>query len=164
MASSGAANPLGRLWQFPFLVALGLFGYATYLFIDPKPGLTVRQRINLSEDLIKHDRPEAAIEELNNLLGTKLAIEDEVRIPPAAGRGGRCRPEAESHRDKVQLRADGRPDADRALAEGACAGGEAYRRLGQAYEYLGRPLEALENYRSTDVALSRPAIFRGSGR
>jgi len=166
MASSGAANSLGRLWQFPLLlVALGLFGYATYLFVDPKPGLTVRQRINLSEDLIKHDRPEAAIEELNNLLNSqKLAIEDEARVHlllAEALDAGQKLNHIETKYNYEQM-----VDQTRiALAEGARAGGEAYRRLGQAYEYLGRPLEALENYRRSmsldptrDLSLQRKVI------
>ncbi len=171
MASSGAANRfgvnrLGRLWQFPLLLAaLGLFGYAAYLFVDPKPGLTVRQRINLAEDLTKHDRPEAAIEELNNLLNTqKLVVDDEGRVhllmAEALDAGQRLN-HIESKYNYEQM-----VDQTRiALAEGARAGGDAYRRLGQAYEYLGRPLEALENYRRSmaldatrDLSLQRKVI------
>lgn len=148
MASTGAADRLARLWQFPLLlVAIGLFGYAAYLFIDPKPGLTIRQRINLSQDLLKHDRPEAAIEELNNILnGPKLAVEDEARVhlllAEALDDGQKL--------NHIQTKYNYEQMIDQtriALAEGARAGGDAYRRLGQAYEFLGNPVDALENYR-----------------
>ena len=72
MASSGHTHPkqkLGQLWQFPLLIlSLGLFGYAAYLFIDPRPGLTIDQKIEAARIYLKHDRPNAAIDHLNRLL------------------------------------------------------------------------------------------------
>src|SRR4051794_37608287 len=51
-----------QLWQFPLLLfSLGLFGYAAYLFIDPKPGLSIDQKIDVARSLLKKERPEAAI-------------------------------------------------------------------------------------------------------
>jgi len=148
MASRGAGSRLQQLWQFPLLVlALGLFGYAAYLFIDPRPGLSIRQRINLSEDLLKHDRPEAAIEELNGLLAEpKLPIDDEAEIHLLLAQSldaGQKLNHIETRKNYQQI-----VDQTRiALAEGAQAGGDAYRWLGESYEYLGQPALALENYR-----------------
>ena len=73
---------LRQLWQVPLLVlSLGLFSYAAYLFIDPKPGLTVPQRIDRAEVLLQHDRPDAAREQLLKLLSSeKLVRENEAKI------------------------------------------------------------------------------------
>ena len=39
---SGHSRQLSQLWQLPLLVfSVFLFGYAAYLFIDPKPGPSV---------------------------------------------------------------------------------------------------------------------------
>src|SRR5438105_5603748 len=66
------ARPASQLWQLPLLlISLGLFGYAAYLFIDPKPGLTIDQKIDAARVYLKHDRPDAAIDHLNKLLVTE---------------------------------------------------------------------------------------------
>src|ERR1700712_113623 len=77
MASRNAQGRLTRLWQLPLLlVSLGLFGYSAYLFIDPKPGLSIGQRIQIAENHLKYNRPEAAIEQCNKLLAAD-------KLPPA---------------------------------------------------------------------------------
>src|SRR5437867_899774 len=63
---------IGDLWQLPLLIAsLGLFGYAAYLFIDPKAGPTVDDKILLGRTYLNQERPDAAIEHLNKLLVTE---------------------------------------------------------------------------------------------
>ena len=71
---AGRLASLGQLWQVPLLaVALGLFGYAAYLFIDPKAGPTIDQKIDVARTLLKDERPEAAINVLNRIVvGEKL--------------------------------------------------------------------------------------------
>src|SRR5260370_480666 len=65
---------LSQLWQLPLLLlSIGLFGYAAYLFIDPKPGLSVEQKLNIARDYLTQERPDAAIEYLNKLAGTDAA-------------------------------------------------------------------------------------------
>ena len=60
---------LRDLWQLPLLVvSVALFGVAAWLFIDPKPGLSIEQKIEVARTLIAQVRPEAAIEQLNRLL------------------------------------------------------------------------------------------------
>src|SRR5690242_325110 len=69
-ANSRAAKPVqppaqwGRLrdlWQLPLLViSVALFGVAAWLFIDPKPGLSIEQKIEVARTLIAQVRPEAA--------------------------------------------------------------------------------------------------------
>src|SRR5688500_10142190 len=44
---------VGRLWQMPMLVfSVALFGVAAWLFIDPKPGLTIDQKIATAETFL----------------------------------------------------------------------------------------------------------------
>ena len=82
MGPRGTKRSLARLWQAPLLLlSLGLFGYAAYLFIDPQPGLTIDQKIDIARVYLKNERPEAAIEQLNRLLTTeKLPRESEATI------------------------------------------------------------------------------------
>ena len=62
MAFRGSRRSLAHLWQAPLLLlSLGLFGYAAYLFIDPQPGLTLDQKIDVARVYLKNERPEAAI-------------------------------------------------------------------------------------------------------
>ena len=71
---SAAAQITGAVQLPLFLLSLGLFGYAAYLFIDPQPGLTIEQKIDLARTYLRHERPEASIEQLNRMLSTeKLA-------------------------------------------------------------------------------------------
>lgn len=148
MASRGTATRLQQLWQLPLLLfALGLFAYASYLFINPQPGLSIHQRIALAEDLIKHERPEAAIEQLNSLLNVqKLAVADEAQVhlllAEALDQGQKLH-EINTRSNNEQIVEQTRIG----LTQGAKAGGDAYRRLGESYEFLGQPALALENYR-----------------
>src|SRR3954462_1964315 len=68
-SSSQAASRLARLWQLPLLLlSVGLFAYAAYLFIDPKPGLTIDQKIAVARQYLNQDRPKAALDQLNKIL------------------------------------------------------------------------------------------------
>src|SRR5882757_8855562 len=72
MASRPLSSRIGQLWQLPLLVvSLGLFGYAAYLFIDPKPGFTIDQKISAGRTFLAQERPKAAIEHLGRLLNTE---------------------------------------------------------------------------------------------
>ena len=72
MASRRPQRRIGQLWQLPLLVvSLGLFGYAAYLFIDPKPGLTIDQKVAAGRTYLAQERPKAAIEHLGRLLNTE---------------------------------------------------------------------------------------------
>src|SRR5260221_9407107 len=72
MATHRPHRRLGQLWQLPLLVlSLGLFGYAAYLFIDPKPGLTIDQKVQVARTYLQQERVEAALEQLNRLLNSE---------------------------------------------------------------------------------------------
>jgi tetratricopeptide (TPR) repeat protein len=129
------------------LVSLGLFGYAAYLFIDPKAGPSIDQKIEWAQTYLKQDRPEAAIEYLNQLLETeKMDREHEARVhlllAEALDQGQRQKKidiPANHERIIEQIRL--------ALALGAKPDASMYLRLGEAFEALGRTAEALANYR-----------------
>jgi tetratricopeptide (TPR) repeat protein len=139
---------LSQLWQMPLLLlSLALFAYAAYLFIDPKPGLSVEQRIDTARAYLRHGRPDAAVDQLNKLLSSeKLARENEARVRLLL---------AESiETAQKQLKLDLDVNHERiveqsrvALAQGVKPEAEIYRRLGDSYKALGKPAEALENYR-----------------
>ena len=67
-------NKLAQLWQLPLLLlSLSLFGYAAYLFIDPQPGLSTDQKLEIARKYLDNERPKASLELLNKVLtGDKL--------------------------------------------------------------------------------------------
>src|SRR3954465_9372450 len=70
MASRGShSSRLAQLWQFPLLLlSLVLFAVAAYLFIDPKPGLSIDQKIEIAQTYLGQGRWDAAMAQLNRLL------------------------------------------------------------------------------------------------
>lgn len=129
------------------LVALGLFAYSAYLFIDPKPGLSVAQRVDTARAYLNHGRPGAAIDQLNKLLASeKLARENEA--------GARLLLAESLEAAQKQLGLDLDVNHERiveqsrlALTQGVKPEAEIYRRLGDSYRALNQPAQALENYR-----------------
>jgi tetratricopeptide (TPR) repeat protein len=66
--SASTSAEASRLWQWPLLiVAIGLFAYASYLFVDPGKRADVPRFLEISQSYIDHDRPEAAVAVLNQL-------------------------------------------------------------------------------------------------
>jgi hypothetical protein len=79
MGSGQSKNGAGQLWQVPlFFVALAMFGYAALRWLDIKPGATAGEQVKEAEELIAKDRPEAAIESLNQLLANEKLPRDIV--------------------------------------------------------------------------------------
>ena len=161
-----AKRRLAQLWQLPLLLlSLGLFAYAAYLFIDPKPGLSVERRIEFSQAYLRHGRPDAAVDQLNKLLTSeKLARDVEARVHlllaeciESAQKLAKLDLEANHERIIEQSRV--------ALAQGVKPEAEIYRRLGDSYQALNKTADALENYRRAiamdagrAVALQRKVI------
>jgi len=137
-----------HLWQFPLLLfSLGLFGYAAYLFIDPKPGLSIDQKIDVARSLLKKERPEAAIEQLNKLLNTEKLERDregEIHLLLAEG--------LEMGQKQLRINVPANhlriiEQTQLALAGGVRPVAEIYRRLGDSYDALEHSPEAVANYR-----------------
>jgi tetratricopeptide (TPR) repeat protein len=142
----------GRLWQLPlFILSLGLFGYAAYLFIDPKPGLTIEQKIDLARTYLTYDRPEAAIDQLNKLFdGEKLTLENESKIHLLLAESI----EKAQKQKKLDLAANHEKIIEQtkiALSQGVKPEADIYRRMGESYEALGRADDALKNYRRAEA-------------
>lgn len=147
-----SAGPSGgsfsQLWQLPLLLAsLGLFGYAAYLFIDPQPGLTPDEKIDLGRTLLAHQRPEAAREQLNKLLqNEKLTI-------PQQGRVHLLLAEAladEQKQKDINVPANHARIIEQtrlAMARGAQPDAAVHARLGESFEQLGRYQDAIDNFR-----------------
>jgi tetratricopeptide (TPR) repeat protein len=150
--SAGPGARLGRLWQLPlFLLSLALFGYAAYLFIDPKPGLTIDQKIDVARTLLKYDRPEAAIEQLNKLLGgEKLTLENESEIHLLLAQAI----ESGQKLKKLDLPINHEhiiEQSQLALNQGAKHEADIFRRMGESYEAIGNVDSALKNYRRAEA-------------
>lgn len=149
MASRRANARLAQLWQLPLLLlSLALFGYAAYLFIDPQPGLTVEERINSVKTFLAQERPEAANQLVVRILSSeKLSAEHQgvlhllnAESIDMAQKQKRITVPANYINIIEQTR--------RASGNGAKLDWQAFRRLGEAYEALRKPAEALDSYRS----------------
>ena len=148
MASQRTTRRLKQLWQLPLLIiSLGLFVFAAYLFIDPKRGPTIDDKIGIATGHLSHDRPKAAIDQLNLLIkNEKLDQPHEAKIHlmlgeaiQAAQVGGKLNL-VRNHENIIdQTRA--------ALALGAQADFAVYKRLGESFQALGRAQDAVKNYR-----------------
>ncbi len=147
-SQSAHAQPMTHLWQMPLLMlSLALFGYAAYLLWDPKPGPTVEERLADVRTLLKMERPEAAVERLKKLIVTdNLNPDQQARIHLHFAEA------LELYQDlkhltipALQIRVI--EQTRLAVASGMRLDGPAQRRLGKAYELLGKTDEALDAYK-----------------
>ena len=129
------------------LLSLGLFAYAAYLFIDPKPGLSVEQRIDGARGFLRAGRPDAAVDQLNKLLASeKLALPNEARVRLLLAESL----EAAQKQLNIDLDVNHERIVEQtrvALSQGIKSEAEIYRRLGDSYRALDKPAEALASYR-----------------
>jgi tetratricopeptide (TPR) repeat protein len=150
--SRGKSTRLSRLWQLPlFLLSIGLFAYAAYLFIDPKPGLTIEQKIDLARAYLTYERPEAAVDQLNKLLqGEKLTLENEAKIHLLLAESI----EAAQKLKHLDLPANHERIIEQtkiAISQAVKTDANVYRRMGESYEALGNAEQALKNYRLAEA-------------
>ena len=142
--STGRAAGLGQLWQVPLLVvALGLFGFAAYLFIDPHGGPSIDDKIDVARRLLKSERPEAAINTLNGILrAEKLDRDHEGTVHLLEGQALEA-----LHQNLKSYHEQIIEQSKLALSMGVHPAYEIERRMGASYEALGRRPQALEHYR-----------------
>ncbi len=139
---------LAQLWQLPLLLlSLGLFGYAAYLFIDPRPGLTIEQKIDAAHMLIEQERPEAALEYLNKLLAREKlepAHEGQIHLllaeSLALGQKQRRISIPANHQRIIE-------QTRLALQMGVAPTAAIHQRVAESFEALEQPEDALANYR-----------------
>src|SRR3954471_7963605 len=147
-ANSSSRGRLAQLWQLPLLLlSLALFGYAAYLFIDPKPGLTIDQKIQIARQFLNQERPKAALDQLNKIIQTeRLENEQQAKVhlmtAEALDQGQRERRISIPINHKRIIE-----QTQLALARGVKGDMAVYRRLGESYEALGKSVEALGAYR-----------------
>ncbi|HVT89463.1 MAG TPA: tetratricopeptide repeat protein [Tepidisphaeraceae bacterium] len=148
MATVSSPSRLSKLWQFPLLlVSMVLFGIAAFLFIDPKPGPTIDQKIEVAQRLLKQEQPDAALDQLNRILTSdKLDAPHEGNVRLMIARAL----EMGQQQLKLTIPANYRRIIEQtrlAMARGIKLDAVAFRRLGDSYEALNRPADAIENYR-----------------
>lgn len=148
MASRRTHARLEQLWQFPLLVlSLGLFAVAAYLFIDPKPGLTIDQKIDVARTFLDEGRWDASLAQLNKLLAT------EKLDAPHQGKIHLMLAEAldlGQKNSKLNIPVNHKRIIEQttlAAGRGIKLDAPDYRRLGESYEALGNAPDALDNYR-----------------
>jgi tetratricopeptide (TPR) repeat protein len=139
---------LRELWQMPLLViSVGLFGVAAWLFIDPKPGPTIDQQIDVARTLVAQVRPEAAIEHLNRLLAKeKLERDREAEIHLLLAESL----ELGQKQKKINIPENHRRIVEQTLMAmelGAKPTAAMNQRLAESYEALGRTTESLMYFR-----------------
>ncbi|MGN6505506.1 MAG: tetratricopeptide repeat protein, partial [Tepidisphaeraceae bacterium] len=151
MSSRPASTSISQLWQVPLLaVSVGLFGYAAYLLWDPKPGPTVEQQLLVARQYLDAERPEAAVEQLNRIIKLdKLTPEQQARTHLLFAEGLE-QFQAVKHLTIPALQMRVIEQTRYALALGKQIDGPSYRRLGEAYESIGKPDEALSSYKKSE--------------
>lgn len=129
-----------------FVVSVAFFLYAAYRFISPH-FLTPAEKLTIARELLKADRPDAAIDQVNSLFSSgKLHGETEGEahlliaeaLEDAQTQQHVAQPQNYGniiHQTQLALNLGVKPTAD------------IYRRVAQSYEALGDPADALGNYR-----------------
>jgi tetratricopeptide (TPR) repeat protein len=150
---------LAQLWQFPLLLlSLALFAVAAYLFIDPRPGMTIDQKVGVARTFLTNQRWDAALSQLNSLLASeRLDAEHQAKIHMML---------AESlEMGQKQLKVNVPVNHRRIVEQSMLAAGRGYklesndyRRMAESYEALGETPKALENYRKAMALDSNKAL------
>ena len=143
MSSSGAKPRLAHLWQLPLLLlSLGLFGTAAYMFINPGPGLTIDQKIQVARVYLNSTRPEAALDQLNKVLTTeKLTPEREGKVHLMLAESLE-QAQAQHHISLATNLSSIIEQTRLALGNGVKPDADMYRRLGDSYDALGDGITA----------------------
>lgn len=151
MATYRAAPPVKRisqLWQLPlFIVSVGLFVYAGYLFINPGPGATIDQKIAVAQEYLRQDRPEAAWQQLARLMETqRLPKEKEAAVRMLLGKALANA----QQQQKISIPANHQriiEQTELALELGAKPDADMHARVADSFAALGHAPEAIDHYR-----------------
>ena len=146
--STGRSSQLSKLWQLPLLlVSLGLFGFAAYVFIDPRAGISIDQKIDIARVYLRHERPDSAIDKLNKILTTeKLDTPHEGSVHLLLAQAIQAA-QVQRHMDLPANRQQIVEQARLALAMGMKDSCDIERLIGESYEMLEKPSLALDHYR-----------------
>lgn len=148
MASERPFTRLAQLWQIPLLlVSIALFAYAAYLFIDPKAGPGIEEKIGVARTFIEQARPEAALAQIRHILETeKLISPNKAQVHLLAAEA--LEMWQVQRRESVAINHERIIENTRIAAEhGATIDAPALKRIGESYEALKQPADALDCYR-----------------
>jgi tetratricopeptide (TPR) repeat protein len=163
-ASDGSHAPgrkrLAQLWQLPLLlVSLGLFSYAAYLFIDPRGGPSADEKIRAARAYLGQERHDAALQQLNKLLASeRLTPRHKAQVHLLLAEALEMGVKHERRTNPVN-HARIIEQTRLAVGSGAQLDARAYRRLGESFEAVSKPADALENYRRA-IALDAHRTLR----
>ena len=147
LSGENNSSRLGQLWQLPLLLlSFSLFGYAAYLFIDPQPGMSPEQKIELARKYLDNERPKASLELLNKILTSEKLdpqLQGRVHIMLAESL------DMAQQQQKLHIAANYARIVEQtqlALARNVKPDFKIERRLGESYEALNKPAQALDAY------------------
>ncbi len=121
--------------------------YAAYVFIDPRAGVSIDQKIDIARLYLRHERPTAAIDQLNKILATeKLDTPHEGNVHLLLAQAIDSA-QAQKHMDLPANREQIVEQARLALAMGTKDSCDIERLIGESYEALDKPGLALDHYR-----------------
>ncbi|MEA2736554.1 MAG: hypothetical protein QOE14_3005, partial [Humisphaera sp.] len=148
MYSGDARRRLSHLWQLPLLFAsIVLFVCAAILFVEGRPEITLNQKLAVARAYLRDDRPDAAAEAISRLMAAEKfprEVEGQVHLALAEALDAAQRQRPQSvpavHVKIIE-------ETQIALAQGVQPSGEIYRRMGENLESLGKPVEAVAQYR-----------------
>ena len=148
MYTGDASRRLSHLWQLPLLFAsIVLFVCAAVLFVEGRPKITLNQKLALARAYLRDDRPDAAAESITRLLTAEKFprdVEGQIHLALAealdAGQKQRQQGVPAVHVKIIE-------ETQVALAQGVQPNGAIHRRMGENLEALGKPVEAVQQYR-----------------
>lgn len=161
MTTRGAyPRRLSHLWQLPLLLlSLAILSCAACLFVDARPIIALNQQLLPVRELMRAERPDAAAEKLTKVLASeKLPREAEAQVHLLLGETI----EAAQKQRREPVAADYTRIIEQtqiALGQGAKPTGDIHRRIGESYEALGKPVEAVSQYRQA-IAIDPPRALR----
>lgn len=160
MTSGRPIARLAQLWQLPLLiVALAMFAYAAYLFIDPQAGPSIEEKIHVARIFMEQERADAALAQLRRILETeKLSIPHQGQVHLMAAEALELF-QKQQHQSLPVNHQRIIENIRLAQERNATLDAHAYRRLGESYEAIGKPAEALDSYRRA-IALDSDRSLR----
>ncbi len=146
--SSRATHKLAQLWQLPLLLlSLILFAVSGYLFLNASPGLTARRRVEIARAYIEHERPEAALQQLNRLLtGERMSQDIEASVHLLIAQAL----ESGQQQRKINIPANHVRIIEQtrlAIQMGVKPTSDIHRRLGDSFVALGQSDDAISAFR-----------------
>ena len=148
MYTGDARRRLSHLWQLPLLFAsIVLFVCAAVLFVEGRPKITLNQKLSQARAYLRDDRPDAAAESIARLLAAEKfprEVEGQIHLALAEALDA-----AQKQRPQVVPAVPIKilEETQIALAQGVQPTGKIYRRMGENLEALGKPVEAVAQYR-----------------